>query len=354
MTKKIGIITIDDGNNYGNRLQNYASQEIIKKILPDSEVYTLKNNPFSNTKDKFIIRWLKNLKKKSNYSSNVNRANSFIKFNENIKFYKNTITIFSNLNEFDYVLVGSDQVWNANISRLRELDLLANVKPERRIALSASFGIDYIPNKIQKEVRKELNKFKAISVREEKGKELVNELTGREDVEVLIDPTLMLTADEWNNVAKKPACLKDKKYILNYFLGKLSDDRRKEIERVAEENDCEIINILDPQSPFYECGPSEFLYLEENAFLICTDSFHSSVFAFVYNRPFIIFEREGSKMNMNSRLETLIKKFQLKNRKYNGKITKDNINHDYSHSYRILELEKTKYYEFLKNAFSKK
>ena len=71
-----------------------------------------------------------------------------------------------------------------------------------------------------------------------------------------------------------PKQLKNDKYILNYFLGELSEQRKNEIERIAKENDCEIINILDKNGPYYETGPSEFLYLEQNAFLICTDSFH--------------------------------------------------------------------------------
>ena len=100
----------------------------------------------------------------------------------------------------------------------------------------------------------------------------------------------------------------DGKYDKN---GELSKERKDEIERIAKENDCEIINILDKNSPFYVCGPSEFLYLEKHAFLICTDSFHSSVFAILYNRPFVIFDREDKEENMGSRLDTLINKFKF-------------------------------------------
>ena len=108
---------------------------------------------------------------------------------------------------------------------------------------------------------------------------------------------------------------------------------------------------MDKNSPFYECGPSEFLWLEKYAFLICTDSFHSSVFAILYNRPFVIFDREQKNIvSMNSRLETLIKKFKLKNRKFEGKITKENLNHDYSEAYKILEKERKKSEVFLKKA----
>ena len=146
--------------------------------------------------------------------------------------------------------------------------------------------------------------------------------------------------------------LKYKKYILNYFLGNLSDNKREEIEKVAKENNCEIINLLDKNSPFYECGPSEFLYLEKHAFLVCTDSFHSCVFAILYNKPFIVFERDDNLMSMNSRIETLINKFKLENRKFTGKITKDNLKYDYKDAYKILELERKKAKLFLKKSFS--
>ena len=166
---------------------------------------------------------------------------------------------------------------------------------------------------------------------------------------------MLLTSEEWDKVSKRPEQIylfNGRKYILNYFLGNLSEQRKTEIERIAKENDCEIINILDEKDPFFVSGPSEFLYLEKNAFLICTDSFHSSVFAILYNRPFVIFDREQEGVEkMNSRIDTLISKFNLKNRKYNGsKITKENLEHDYTEAYKILEEERKKSDAFLKKA----
>ena len=141
-----------------------------------------------------------------------------------------------------------------------------------------------------------------------------------------------------------------------YFLGEINDDIKKEIERVADENNCKIINILDKNDLFYQSGPSEFLYLEKNAYLICTDSFHSSVFAILYDRPFIVFERnQKNGVSMNSRLDTLISKFKLKDRKYNGvKITQNNINHDYSEAYTILENERNKSKKFISKVLDNK
>lgn len=244
-------------------------------------------------------------------------------------------------------------MWNPKFARLSDVDLLSFARPEQRISFSASFGISELPEKAKEKAKKELEKFKAISVREDRGKEIVEELTKRKDVEVLVDPTMLLTAEEWDKVSKKPEQLKEDRYILNYFLGSLSEERKKEIERIAKENNCKIINILDKNSPFYKTGPSEFLYLEKNAFLICTDSFHSSVFAILYNRPFIVFDREGSETKMNSRLETLLNKFQLNNRWFNNQIDKMQLEVDYKETYEILEKERGKACEFIEHATDK-
>ena len=343
--RKIGIITINDNNNYGNRLQNYALQFFLENnnIKCSTIVY--------RTKQKRIKEIIKIIINYKNQRNKEKRFKHFVSFNNNINIEYIKKTNELTYNNKDYYIVGSDQVWNPLFDRLTDYELLSCVNPKKRISYAASFGINELPEEVKDNAAKELKKFKAISVREDRGKEIVEELTGRKDVEVLVDPTMLLTSEEWDKVSKKPTMLKTDKYILNYFLGELSEERKNEIERIAKENNCEIINILDKNSPYYECGPSEFLYLEKNAFLICTDSFHSSVFAILYNRPFIIFDREQKNLvNMNSRLETLIKKFKLKDRKFEGKITEKNLNHDYTEAYKILEEERKKSDKFLKKA----
>ena len=354
--KKIGIITIIDYNNYGNRLQNYALQTILLKN--NKKVYTIKNFVRTNKKNNFIKNYLiLNLKLAQTMIQNFirkKRYKNFKRFNKCINFYKKFIT-FKNAciidKKFDYFICGSDQIWNLNFRKSTYIDMLCFTKAQKKISYAASFGTNSIPIDFTIKAQEALNDFKAISVREDRGKEIVEELTGRKDVEVLVDPTMLLTAEEWDKVSKKPKMLKTDKYILNYFLGDLSDERRKEIDRVAKENNCEVINILDKNSPFYECGPSEFLYLEKNAFLICTDSFHSCVFAILYNTPFLVFDREQKNLvSMNSRLDTLLSKFKLENRRCNGKITKKDLTCDYKEAYKILEKERIKADKFLRKA----
>lgn len=358
MIKKIGILTLSGNDNCGNKLQNYASIFFLRKMGYDSETIWV-TNPFKDNSLKQILRFLK----RNVYAHTIyyKRSKYFLRFNKLLNIKRIIIKdddIKKLYNYYDYFFVGSDQVWNPNNFNNECIYFLKDSELKKNISFSASFGVSDVPNELKKWYSTGLNNFNYISVREDRGREIVEELTNKK-ADVLIDPTMLLSSEEWSKISKKPKKfdkLKNKKYILNYFLGSLSEDRKKEIDRVAEENNCIIINILDKNDPFYYCGPSEFLFLEKNAFLICTDSFHSSVFAFLFDKPFIVFDREQSnKENMNSRIETLINKFQLKNRKYNNKnITKDNVNHVYNESYKILEKERLTAKEFILKATNEK
>ena len=353
--KKIGVVTITDNNNYGNRLQCYAVQRFITKSL---NIYTESiNNYKGNQTKKNIKKLIKTLLNYKNQKQKNKRYKMFKEFNKNIKIsryiIKNGKVNKKIEDEYNYFITGSDQVWNPTFAgqQFYYLDFSKNTP---KISFSASIGTTDLTTKDKEKIKNNLNDFKFISVREQSAKEIIEKLAKRNDVEVLIDPTMLLTSEEWDKVSKKPSQLKnikEGKYILNYFLGELSQSRKQEIERIAKKNNCHIINILDKEDPFYTCGPSEFLYLEKNAFLICTDSFHSSVFAILYNKPFIIFDREDKAVNMNTRIDTLLSKFKLENRRFNGKeITKENLNHDYTEAYKILEKERKKSEEFLKKA----
>lgn len=350
--KKIAIITIYN-SNYGNRLQNYALQESLKKL--NCDVTTIRNVSLLNKKKntfEYILRNIKYIFKREDFVDCKDREMKFQQFNRYINFTKRKFNWFNikKFNNYDYFIIGSDQVWNPYLGRLTQFDL-ATFTEKKKISYAASFGVSSLNNTYNDLLKKELSKFDYISVREEKGAEIIKNTGLNKNVEVLIDPTMLLTKEEWNTVIKKPNIYNGEKYILTYFLGKISDEIKERIDRFAKDNNCIVINLLDKNSSFFLTGPSEFLWLEKNAYLICTDSFHSSVFAFLFDKPFVIFDRDDNMKNMSSRLETLLSKFKLKNRKFNGKeINIDNLNHNYSEAYEILKNERKKSEDFLKKA----
>ena len=243
--KKIGIVTIIDNNNYGNRLQNYAVQEILKS--KGYIVETLKNSEYSNSKERFLLRCLRYSWRDSTYSCNSNRKANFEDFNKNITFSKKKYTPYSK-SSYDYVIVGSDQVWNPIFRRLSNVDLLTFVEPKKRISFAASFGISELPHEIGSNIRNELKKFKAISVREDTGKKIVEEITERTDTEVLIDPTMMIDKNEWLKVSRKPNLDLSSSYIVKYFLAKPNEKVESQIIEIAKEKKLEIVDILNSKN----------------------------------------------------------------------------------------------------------
>ena len=155
--KKIGIVTIIDNNNYGNRLQNYAVQKKINSLK--CETVTLKNNITLNSKDRYFLRLIKffiSFKK----TVNDKRLIFFEEFNKYIFFSKKNVTPFSNIsNKYDYFIVGSDQFWNQNFVRLRDVDLLCFAKNKQKIAFAAIFGVNELKKKILK-LKMLLNRLK--------------------------------------------------------------------------------------------------------------------------------------------------------------------------------------------------
>lgn len=342
--KKILIVTLYGNFNYGNKLQNYAVQEIFKEM--NYETYTL-TYPEKKNKLKSIIKRILGIQ-----TVNDKRINNFKRFDRFInKISQKNVRI----NELDFISLGSDQIWNPNDEMsnyfVHYINKIDNIN---KMSFSASIAVNEIPVIHKDDYLYHFRSMNSISIREDQGKIMIEELTGRNDIEVLLDPTMIMSTEKWENILSKPDKIhSEEKYILNYFLGELDESRKEEIKKIADENNCRIIDILDPSDEYYTSGPDEFLWLEKNAFLICTDSFHSSVFAILYNKPFVVFNREEGQNGINktnSRLETLLKKFDLLNRYYNGKMPEELFNVDYSEALVVLETERKKALSFISNA----
>lgn len=353
---KTAIVTINDYTNFGNKLQNYAAIKIIKSL--NCEVNTLvtnKQNDVIKAHLKLIINkiFFNRLSKTPNIKRRIIRFHKFDKkfLNTSNKYINGKL----NPDNYDYFVVGSDQVWNANWFDLdnyrKEAFLLTFARPEQKVCMAPSFGVSELPKKWQAYFKKWLRTFPLLSVREEDGAKIIKDLTGQ-DAEVVIDPTLMLDSSEWEKIEKAPKIKTDKPYIIKCFLGEESQEQKNYINKIAQDYDYNIIDLSDINSKVYGiCGPQEFLYLIHHSELVCTDSFHTTVFSILYNRPFLVFNRhiDGEK-NMNSRINTLLTKLNLE-RKLPDKIHEAEIfENDYSEAFTALNVEREKAYAFLKKS----
>jgi hypothetical protein len=359
--KKIGVITINGDNNYGNKLQNYAVIKIMQEygVALNIRKYDLCEQRSSKNiilrraiKPLFI---LKNQIIKKEYV--FTRYKNFIKFNDYIPNYKNVISKsinYENLNKkFDFFVTGSDQIWNPSLYPNLYVNMLGFTDNKKKIAIAPSISMDKLSIEQESMFKELLSDFDFLSCREEQGAEILRRITGKKVVS-LIDPTLMLSIEDWDSVSKKPKFHDDNiKYILLYFLGDLTEKYKNIIDALKSKYNLEVINILDKKSNYYSCGPSEFIYMIKNSSLILTDSFHGSVFSYIYNRPFRIFYRQDGYGYMNSRLTNLMDKLHLDNSIY----LKENdslenimiVNYDKD----VLKKEQENFRNYLNNIFKK-
>jgi hypothetical protein len=364
--RRIAILTLNGYKNYGNRLQNYALQQVIKKY--GFEVETLivgksENNLSKKTLNHkglsllMIKKIIKNQMKKMNKKSEEIREQKFREFT--LQYIKETGINISKNNlinsideHYDYFVVGSDQVWNPIFPEMSEVYFLTFASSHKRIAYAPSFGISKLPNEHKEDFSKWLSGMTHISVREDAGAEIVKDLIGIE-VPVLVDPTLLLTKNEWLSISKEPKDKSRKRYLLTYFLGGIPKEFGEQINDIANKNKLEIINLGDiREKDTYETGPSEFIDYINECSLLCTDSFHGAVFSIILEKPFIVYEREGS-VQMYSRIDTLLNKFELSDRKSdNIDINQNVLAMDYSHVTSILEKERKLSSNYLKNALN--
>lgn len=376
--KKVGIITLNGYFNYGNRLQNYATEQILKSL--DFKVVTIvdlkektdsldqksikRQNFFKRLGASLDKNFFKKLKYKIYSKSNSSRiyqanelkmdrlkefSNKYI--NERKVYIKNE-GISEELNEeFDYFVVGSDQVWNPYNDERPHVNFLQFVTKEKRVSLSASFGVSEIPFNKKDIFAKAINEMNYLSVREEEGKDIIKRLTNRDSI-VLLDPTMIVSKSDWLKVISPSKYKPKNKYLCTYFLGDAYMENERKIKQIAKENDLEIVNlnsIYDLNR--YSIGVPEFLDFFNSAEIVLTDSFHGAVFSILFNRPFVVFKRG----NMNSRIDTLLSKFKLEDRHWD--YVKEHENYfdiDYSHVDAILEEEREKSFNYLKKALGLK
>lgn len=368
---KTGIITLNGYFNYGNRLQNYALQEILKK--QGYEVDTvIKENIQEIRRKRTAIERINSLTSKSvseisnlvvrkltqrvNVQNVHNRTRIFKDFS--LKYINETDYSISDDNipnglaeKYDFFVVGSDQVWNPHYQKGSPIEFLTFAPQQKRISYAASFGISRIPNEFVESYSKWLSEMNHISVREHAGAKIVKELTGRH-VEVVLDPTLLLTKEEWLKISEIASDKPMQGYLLTYFLGDISKERQKYIHDIAKENNLDIINLaqMNEKTP-YLSGPSEFIDYINSAQLFFTDSFHGAAFSIILETPFIVFDREGNSPSMSSRIDTLLETFKLESRLLgNHKDDNQLFDVDFTEAKTILEDEKEKSLNYLKNA----
>lgn len=358
----VGIITYHRPINYGAILQVYALQKKIKEFNVKCDVIDYRNITLESLHRKKKLSEAKNLKQFVRdvlLLKNHNlKFDKFREFSEKHLIFSRPLHDFDGMvsisNNYDKFVVGSDQVWNYKINKMDPVYFLKFVNDNsKKVTYAVSFGVNDIPEIYKKKYIDFLKDFNNILIREKKGREIINNLISKES-NIVLDPTLLVSKEEWYEIATEKKHLKDK-YILVYaFSGsKYIMDLAKNI---SKKTGYKIIWICNSYKKSFNikyiksAGPDEFLGLFKNAEYIITNSFHGTIFSINFNKHFfteLLPETKGT----NSRMVDVLELFNLSDRIINdSEITNIELKIDYKKVNEILKYERNRSLMLLKQA----
>ncbi len=398
-----GILTFHHAHHYGAQLQAFALMKAIMDQGVDCEIinYVRKDTIEGSSlfKRKPSVRsLLSNVDTLLNYAKLKKRYDRFEGFiNDEMKlsekFYPTYDALRADAPKYDAYVCGSDQIWNPLIFEDKTFDpaFFADfAKSGRRIAYAPSFGISSIPENRRELLKKYLEKFDCLSARERQGEKIIRELTGR-DASTVLDPTLLLTGEAWNAYSSAPIFTEP--YILCYFI--TSGVKYKDfVQAIQEKYKLPVVSLCGsrrtvPQTrhSVLDAGPKGFLRLFADASVICTDSFHGTVFSINFEKEFFCFKsiedakardkglaavkmgntertertetRKRAETTVNSRLHNILERLGLLSRlfshtmdpqEFRNRIEEDAALIDYDSAHTTLRREREKSIRYLRDS----
>ena len=362
---KVANITLHAIDNYGSVLQTYATEYIFRMlgcevITIDYVRKTARMGVFDIIKAKNIGL---NLKIKTLivhlFFRNKERQDKFNDFRKkhltsSRRYYSND-ELKSYLPDADIYCTGSDQTWNTvcqgEIPKAFFLDFVPEGK--KKISFAASFGIKELPEGDVSTIKKLLNKYSSISVREQSGVDILKKQLGI-DSTLVLDPTLAVPSKIWNDLST-PQKYKDQ-YLLAYQLNR-SSRFTKYMQTFAQKKGLKIILIRARKERGIrncEClttvTPEEWLSLIKHAKYVLTDSFHCTAYSILFHKQFM----DILPPNYSDRVISILRETNLTNRivtDYSDFSIGDKLI-DYNDIDSWLDDEREKTVKFLKNALA--
>lgn len=312
--QKIALLNLPVDNNYGGHLQRYALVTILQRMGYDVTHLNVRFPSAQRSAAKYALGWVKRLLMYPYYwitKSPKYKSFRYIRYylqGEPIteafyeKYIPHTSRIYNQeelkqYQDFDGYIVGSDQVWRKKYMPFFGDDygvwFLNFAADKLCIAYGASLGTDeqeFSPIE-QERIRPLYNKFRAVSVRENSALDILQEYGWTEPkAETVIDPTFMLTANDYLNLIKcsKTEPLQNK--LLCYVLD-MNDDKWHTIEQIAKENNIEPhVQTLDKNT---NTSVEQWLRNFSEAEYVITDSYHGVVFSLIFHKPFKLIMNES-------------------------------------------------------------
>lgn len=369
---KVGLLTMHRVVNFGSVLQAYATQVAIEKLGYDCTIIDYRYPNDYHVKPKGfpyrVYDFAKSLLQGFPRQKQIRKINNFI--DNNLKLtdvsYYDRDSLKNNAPKFDKYVVGSDQTWNTTYTKGDDIFLLNFVDSSEKIAYASCAAHTSVDPCFESQFKDNLNKFKAISVRDSNTKSFVKNIVGL-DVPIVLDPTLLLDKSEWNIVANQSRLhnIIKGKYILVYILSYSFNPYpfvTDVIRQIYQEMGLPVVIIryamrkrlgVQIEKNFYEgISPEDFVWLFSNASFVVTTSFHGTAFAINYDKPFYaIYNSKLQDNRIKSLLQLLgCEQFGLSVNSDIPQYFENHTNNEVVIS--KLNLERTKSFDYLQTALS--
>lgn len=307
----IGIITFHWGTNYGAVLQAYALQQYLISCGHEVTIINYKPKKFDIYQP---ISFLKGLRSPWGLYKKILKERNIEKFRCN---YLRQSTRFYTLNQlqmdapvFDVYICGSDQIWNPSFLKHGEqggstayfLDFGGN--NISKIGYAVSFGTNNYPVELLQNIAQLIQKFKAISTRENSGVEILKNIYNK-GTYVVPDPTLLLDVHSYCKLIIPSRRQHNNGYIFIYFL----HGREKYIADLIKSK-FSTYNIVSSSTE----GVEDWLQNIKDSEYVITNSYHGLIFSLIFHKDFWVVLKETENIGMNDRFFTLLNRCNLLNR----------------------------------------
>ena len=314
---RIGILTHQYVNNFGAFLQAYSLQKTLEELFPEDEVSIIN---YINMRH-FIINtggWFRFYTKKENLQAWLQKIRLPATFAQERKKHMNLSRICLSAKDIeklklDYIIVGSDEVWNYNESK-------GNAKVKFGVGLDLEKLIAYAPSVGQTEshtipdyVKSGISKFVAVSARDLLTEKLAGMILN-EKIQRVVDPTFLF------RMPVNPVKCVKQPYMLFYYCDGLAEEEKNKILEFAKSNNMSVYGAGECDKRYTDITvnitPFQWVWMFRNAKYVITGTFHGAVFSMLNHRQFACYLTNPSRVR---KVSSLLEEFQLSDRKCKGK-----------------------------------
>lgn len=344
--RKIGILTYHAADNYGSVLQAYALNHFLSEnFFENCEIINYR----SELQQKMYALYFENKSIKDIFknlyiffalkSKRLNKIHDFLAFRKKyLKMYPQNPTSSVadlELNRYDIIVCGSDQIWNVRVKDYNDIYMLKNI-PTHCFKLSYAASMGGIDLKLTaeetREIHKNLKNYAGISVRENVARKMLSECS-LDNVETNIDPTFLLTADQWKNIMS-PRIIEEE-YIFFYSVD-YNEESVKIAEWYGDKLNLPVIYVNTSWRSYFikegrmRCANTskieDFLSLVYYAKAVLSGSFHGTAFSLIFNKPFYRIQRNrNQKAVIDDRVRSLFSVLDVQDREISAENYKDKV-----------------------------